>query len=95
MTTLTQDRADCAGREDAEKAGNPRPGCKHGQFAGVELGHLLDRHVRLSGQGLDGALVRSAVVGMCRRGKHNHGVSFLRFERSRCVPKVCKGGSIT
>jgi hypothetical protein len=40
--------------------------------------------VRLAGQGLDGALVRSAVVGMRRRGKHSHGVTFVRFERSRC-----------
>ncbi len=95
MTTSTQDLADPSGREDGEKAGDARTGCEHGQFECVELGNLLDRHLRLAGQGLDGALVRSVVVGMRRRGKHSHGVAFLRFEGSRCVPKACKGGSIT
>jgi hypothetical protein len=84
MTTVTQDLADLAGRKNGEKASNARTGCEHNQFACVELGNLLDRHVRLAGQGLDGALVRSAVVGMRRRGKHSHGVTFVRFERSRC-----------
>jgi hypothetical protein len=63
MTTLTQDLADRSGHEDGEKAGDARTGCEHSQFACVELGNLLDRYVRLAGQGLDGALVRSAVVG--------------------------------
>jgi hypothetical protein len=54
MTPLTQDLADLAGRKDGEKAGDARTGCEHSQFACVELGNLLDRHVRLAGQGLDG-----------------------------------------
>jgi hypothetical protein len=95
MMTLTQDRADRAGREDGEKAGDARPGCEHGQCACVELGNLLDRHVRLAGQGCNGALVRSAVVGRRRRGTHSHGDAFVRFERSCCVSKACKGRSIT
>jgi hypothetical protein len=95
MTTLTQDLADLACRKDGEKAGDVRTSCEHGQFVCVELGNLLDRHVRLAGQGLDGALVRSAVVGMRRRGKHSHGVAFVRFERSRCMLKTGKGESIT
>jgi hypothetical protein len=66
MTTLTQDLTDLAGRKDGEKAGDARTGCEHGQFVCVELGNLLDRYVRLAGQGLDGALVRGAVVGMRR-----------------------------
>ena len=97
MTTLTayRDLADLASRKDGEKASDARTGCEHGQLVCVELGNLLDRHVRLAGQGLDGAIVRSAVVGMRRRGKHSHGVAFVRFERSRCMLKACKGESIT
>jgi len=66
MTTLTQDLADRSGREDSEKAGDARTGCEHSQFTCVELGNLRDRYVRLASQGLDGALVRSAVVEMRR-----------------------------
>ena len=95
MTTLTQDLADLASRKDGEKTGDARTGCEHGQFVCIELGNLLDRHVRLAGQGLDGALVRGAVVGMRRRGKQSHGVAFVRFERSRYMLKGCKGESIT
>jgi len=46
MTTLTQDLADLASRKDGEKAGDARTGCEHGQLVCVELGNLLDRHVR-------------------------------------------------
>src|SRR4029434_6479180 len=95
MTTLTQDLADLASRKDGEKAGDARTGCEHGQFVCIELGNLLDRHVRLAGQGLDGALVRSAVVGMHRRGKQSHGVAFVRFEHFRYMLKACTGESIT
>ena len=95
MTTLTQDLADRSGRKDGEKAGDARTGCEHSQFVCIELGNLLDRHVRLAGQGLDGALVRDAVVGLRRRGKHSHGVACVRFERSRCMLKACQGESIT
>ena len=58
MTTVTQDLADLAGRKNGEKASNARTGCEHNQFACVELGDLLDRHVRLAGQGLkDGMMI--------------------------------------
>jgi hypothetical protein len=53
MTTLTQDLADLASRKDGEKAGDARTGGEHGQFVCIELGNLLDRHVRLAGQGLE------------------------------------------
>jgi hypothetical protein len=90
MTVLTQDLADLAGREDGEKAGDARTGCEHGQFVCVEFGNLLDRHVRLAGQGFDGSLVYGTVVGMRHRGKHSHGVAFVRFEHPRCRLKACK-----
>ena len=63
MTTLTQDLADLASRKDGEKAGDARTGCEHGQFVCIELGNLLDRHVRLATVGdLAGAAVAALDV---------------------------------
>jgi len=49
MTTLTQEGADFPRREDGEKARDPRPGGERGQLAGVELGHVLARHLGFAG----------------------------------------------
>jgi hypothetical protein len=65
MTTLTQDGADLPGHEDGEKARDVRPGCECCQLTGVELGHVIERHMRFAGQGLDVSRVYSAIV---RRG---------------------------
>jgi hypothetical protein len=46
-----------------------RTNCEAYQLAFVELGNMIDRHVRLLGQGVDGALVPGALVGRCRRAK--------------------------
>ena len=62
MTTLTQDCADLPGREDGEKARDARPGCERCQLAGVELGHVIERHMRFAGQDLDVSRVHSIVV---------------------------------
>lgn len=72
MTGLTQDIADLPDREDSEKAGDARTDCEHCQLVCVQLGNVLDRHVRLLGQGFDGALVRGAVERLRRRGKPVH-----------------------
>src|SRR5262249_34837865 len=49
MTTLTQEGADFPGREDGEKARDPRPGAERGKLAGVELGHVRERHLGFAG----------------------------------------------
>jgi hypothetical protein len=64
MTALTQYVADFPDREDAEKAGDACADCEHCQLAFVQLDNLIDRHVRFSGQGFDGSLVRGAFVSM-------------------------------
>ena len=64
MMTVTQDRANLPGCEDREKVRDARPGGERGQLAVVEVGHILERHVRFAGQGLEVAHVRRAVVGM-------------------------------
>jgi hypothetical protein len=73
MTALTQYLSDLPGREDSEKAGDARTDCEHCQLVCVQLGNVLDRHVRLSGQGFDGALVRGAVARLRGREKPVHG----------------------
>ena len=73
MTTLTQYLSDLPGREDSEKAGDARTDFEHCQLVCVQLGNLIERHVRLSGQGFDGALVRRAFTRMRGRGKPVHG----------------------
>jgi hypothetical protein len=72
MTALTQYLSDLPGREDGEKAGDARTDGAHCQLAFVQTGHLIDRHVRLLGQGFDGSLVRGASAGMRGRGKPVH-----------------------
>lgn len=64
MTALTQYVSDLTDREDAEKGGDACTDCEHCQLAFVQLGNLLDRHVRFFGQGFDGSLVRGAFVRM-------------------------------
>jgi hypothetical protein len=49
MTALTQYVSDLAEREDAEKAGDACAGGKHCQLAFVQLGNVIDWHVRFSG----------------------------------------------
>jgi hypothetical protein len=39
-----------------------RSGCERGQLAGIELGHVIERHMRFAGQGLDVSRVDSAIV---------------------------------
>lgn len=72
MTTLTQNLSDLPDREDSEKAGDAGTDCEHCQLVCVQLGNVLDRHVRFSGQGFDGALVRGAVARLRGRGKPVH-----------------------
>ena len=60
MTGVAARSPDLPGRENGEKAGDARPDCEHYQLVCVQLGNVIDRHVRLSGQGFDGALVRGA-----------------------------------
>ena len=72
MTALTQYLSDLPDREDGEQAGDARTDFEPGQLAFVQLGNVIDRHVRLSGQGFDGALVRGAVARMRGRGKPVH-----------------------
>jgi hypothetical protein len=43
--------------EDGEKASDARPDCEHCQLAFVQLGNVIDRHVRCLGQGFDASLV--------------------------------------
>ena len=76
MTALTQYVSDLAEREDAEKAGDACADCKHCQLVFVQLGNLIDWHVRFSGQGFDGSLVRGAFARMRGRGKSGHVVAF-------------------
>jgi hypothetical protein len=64
MTALTQYLSDLPGHEDGEKVGDARSSCEHCQLAFVQLGNVIDRHVRLSGQGFDGARVRRAFARM-------------------------------
>ena len=73
MTALTQYLSDLPDREDGEKAGDARPDFERCQLAFVQLDNLIDRHVRLSGQIFDGALVRRAFARMRGRGKPVHG----------------------
>jgi hypothetical protein len=86
MTTVTQERANLPGREDGEIVRDARPGGERGQLAVVELGHILERHVRFAGQGLEVARVRRAVVRRGVWGTHGHHVLFLRFEQATGVP---------
>jgi len=62
MTALTQYISDLPGREDSEKAGDARTDCEDCQLVCVQLRNVLDWHVRFSGQGFDGALVRRTVT---------------------------------
>ena len=73
MTVLTQYLSDLPDREDSEKAGDARPDFERCQLPFVQLGNLIDRHVRLAGQIFDGALVRRAFARMRGRGKPVHG----------------------
>jgi hypothetical protein len=73
---LTQYLSDLPGREDGEKAGNARTDCEYCQLVFVQLGNLNDWHVRFSGQGFDGSLVRGAFARMRGRGKSGHVVAF-------------------
>jgi hypothetical protein len=60
MTALTQYLSDLPGREDGEKVGDARSSCEHCQLAFVQLGNVIERHMRLWGQGRDGSLVPGA-----------------------------------
>ena len=62
MTTLTQEGADLPGCEDGEKARDAHPGGEHSQLACVELGYIIEQHMRFAGQGLKVARVRRAGV---------------------------------
>lgn len=73
MTALTQYLSDLPGREDGEKTGDARTDFKHCQLVFVQLGNLIARHVRFSGQGFDGSLVRGAFARMRGRGKPVYG----------------------
>ncbi len=64
MTALTQYLSDLPSREDSEKAGDARTDFEHCQLVCVQLGNVIEGHVRLSGQGFDGALVRRAFTRM-------------------------------
>jgi len=66
MAALTQYLSDLPGREDGEKVGDAGTDCERCQLAFVQLGNLLDRHVRLLGQGFYGSLVRGTFAR--RRG---------------------------
>ena len=73
MTPLTQELADRSSRKDGEKAGDARPDFERCQLAFVQLGNLIDRHVRLAGQVFDGSLVRGAFARMRGRERPVHG----------------------
>ena len=72
MRVLTQYLSDLPGRKDGEKAGNARTDCECGQLAFVQTGDLINRHVRLLGQGFDGSLMCGASTRMRGRGKPVH-----------------------
>jgi hypothetical protein len=72
MTALTQDISDLPDRKDSEKAGDTRTDGEPCQLVCVQPGNVLDRHVRFSGQGFDGALVRGTVARLRGRGKPVH-----------------------
>ena len=90
MTALTQYLLDLPHREDGEKAGDACSGCEHGQLVFVQLDNVLDRHVRLAGQGFDGALVCGAFARLCGRGKPAH------MSLSLCMTELpgCQGESM-
>lgn len=64
MTVLTQHLPDLPGCEDGEKASDARPDREHCQLVCVQPGNVIDRHVRLAGQGFDSSLVRGAFARM-------------------------------
>jgi hypothetical protein len=72
MTALTQYLSDLPGREDGEKVGDARSSCEHCQLAFVQLGNVIERHMRLLGQGRDGSLVPGAFARRRGRGKPVH-----------------------
>src|SRR5437667_12292318 len=76
--------------EDGEKASDARPDCEHCQLAFVQLGNVIDRHVRCLGQGFDGSLVRGAFARMRGRGKPAH------VSLASCLTELpgCKSGSM-
>jgi hypothetical protein len=76
--------------EDGEKASDARPDCEHCQLVFVQLGNVIDRHVRLAGQGFEGSLVPGAFARMCGRGKPVH------VSLASCVTELpgCKSGSM-
>ena len=74
---VTQDGADLPRREEREKTGDPCPGGQRRQLAGVERGHVLDRHLRFARQGLDVSPVCNAVVTLGLCGTHRHIIAFL------------------
>jgi hypothetical protein len=90
MTVLTQYLSDLPDREDGEKASDARPDCEHCQLVFVQMGNVIDRQVRFSGQGFDGSLVYGAFARMRGRGKPVHA------SLSSCVTELpgCKGGSM-
>jgi hypothetical protein len=76
--------------EDGEKASDARHDCEPGQLVFLQLGNVIDWHVRLAGQGFDGSLVRGAFARMRGRGKPVHVLL------ATCVPDLpgCKSGSM-
>jgi hypothetical protein len=77
MRALTQDLADIPDRENSEKTGDVRTSCERGPLAFVQLGHVIDRHVRFSGQSFASSLVRGALARRRGRGKFVHGSALL------------------
>ena len=72
MMALTQYLPNLPSREDGEKTGDTRTDGERCQLAFVELGNLINWHVRLLGQSFDGSLVRGAFARRRRRGKSVH-----------------------
>jgi hypothetical protein len=91
MTALMQYLSNLPHREDGEKASGARPDCEPCQLVFVELGNFIDRHVRLSGQGFDGALMCGTFARLRGRGKPVH------VSLSLCVTESpgCQGESIS
>ena len=85
MTALTQYLSDLTDREDGEKAGDACTACEHCELVCIELGHLIDRHMKLPCQGFNGSFTREAFTRMRGRGTPAH-VS-LSWRGRRSLPR--------